>query len=96
MISPSHHRRKRKPLILPTQNIAKAQKEIDRLEAEAAAETTTDRATEGAAKKPAQAQQQVNGDASAATEAAQENDAVADATEDLEKAKIEDATAPES
>ncbi|KAL1311562.1 hypothetical protein AAFC00_001680 [Neodothiora populina] len=80
------------------ENIAKAQKEIERLESEvdSSAETNTDRATEGSANKVAEKQQGVNGDASAGAELAQEKDGVADAAEDLEKAKIEDATAPES
>lgn len=77
------------------QNIAKAQKEIDRLEAEAEAANTNGSATE-TSRKPAAEKQAVNGHASAGVEPEQEKDAAADVAEDLEKAKIEDATAPES
>lgn len=70
-----------------SQNIAKAQKEIDRLEAEGSEE-------EGAkdtARKPAQKNQAVNGEpVSAEAELEQEKDAVADAAEDLKEASIED------
>jgi hypothetical protein len=41
-------------------------------------------------RKPAEKNRGVNGHASAEAELAQEKDAVADATEDLKKAKIED------
>jgi hypothetical protein len=69
------------------QNITKAQKEIERLEAEedAAANGSTD-----TARKPAQKNQAVNGNASADAELDQEKDAAADAAEDLKKASIED------
>ncbi|KAF2635807.1 hypothetical protein P280DRAFT_473592 [Massarina eburnea CBS 473.64] len=68
------------------ENIAKAQKEIDRLEAD-----ETDGATD-AARKPAQKNQAVNGDSvSADAELEQEKEAEADVAEELEKAKIEDA-----
>jgi hypothetical protein len=66
------------------QNIAKAQKEIEKLEAEedeGAANGTTD-----AARKPAQ--KAVNGNASA--EADQKKDAADDAADDLKKASLED------
>jgi len=76
------------------QNIAKAKKEIERLEAEA--DSTADDRTTDSAQKPAEKNQAVNGHASAGAELTQEKDAVADATEDLEKAKIEDATTAES
>jgi hypothetical protein len=70
------------------QNIAKAQKEIERLEAEEdeGANGTTDQA-----RKPAQKNQAVNGSASAEAEADQEEDGAADAAEDLKKASLEDA-----
>ncbi|KAK4988156.1 multicopy suppressor of BFA (Brefeldin A) [Elasticomyces elasticus] len=74
------------------ESIAKAQKEIDRLEAEAEANgTSSTSTTKDAASKPAQALDSVNGDASAGAELAQEDDAVAGAASELEKAKIEDA-----
>ncbi|KAK5168953.1 multicopy suppressor of BFA (Brefeldin A) [Saxophila tyrrhenica] len=77
------------------ENIAAAQKEIDRLEAEAqAADSKAGGATE-TARTPATEKQGVNGSASAGAQQEQENDGVADATEDLEKAKIEDEKAPE-
>ena len=78
------------------QNIEKAQKEIDRLDAEAETQNSqpspsaSNRRTHEIAKKPAKANQSVNGDVSAEAEHAQEKDAEADATEDLEKASIED------
>ena len=79
-----------------SQNIEKAQKEIDRLEAEAKESETstpsssTTRRTRDSAKKPAIVNQSVNGDASADAELAQEKDATADVTDDLKKASIED------
>ncbi|KAF2760140.1 hypothetical protein EJ05DRAFT_436028 [Pseudovirgaria hyperparasitica] len=69
------------------ENIAKAQKEIDRLEAEEANGGSRDAAT-----KPAQANQGVNGKPSAEAELQQEKDADADVAAELEKAKIEDAS----
>ncbi|KAL8855606.1 MAG: hypothetical protein Q9178_007754 [Gyalolechia marmorata] len=76
------------------ENIDKAQKEIDRLEAEAAAPSSTastgNRRTHETARKPATVNQSVNGTASANAEQAQEKDAEADVAEDLEKASIED------
>lgn len=79
-----------------SQNVAAAQKEIERLEAEAQAADSkqSDRATE-TARKPATEKQGVNGSANAGAQQGQEEDAVADATEDLEKANIEDDQAPE-
>ncbi|CAN9408445.1 unnamed protein product [Alternaria sp. RS040] len=71
------------------QNIAKAQKEIDRLEAEEAEEDAANGSTD-AARKPAQKNQAVNGSASAKAEHDQEKDAAADAADDLKKASIED------
>ena len=76
-------------LLTSLQNIAKAQKEIDKLEAEEAAEYAATGSTD-AARKPAQKNQAVNGDASAEAELAQEKDAAADAADDLKKATIED------
>lgn len=76
-------------LLTSLQNIAKAQKEIDKLEAEEAAEDAANGSTD-AARKPAQKNQAVNGDASAEAELAQEKDAAADAADDLKKATIED------
>ncbi|KAF1916368.1 hypothetical protein BDU57DRAFT_516442 [Ampelomyces quisqualis] len=69
------------------ENIAKAQKEIERLEAE------EDEGANGAtdtARKPAQKNQAVNGSADAEAELEQEKDGVADATDELKKATIED------
>jgi hypothetical protein len=75
--------------LISSQNIAKAQKEIDRLEAD---EEVTD-----TARKPAEKNQAVNGGpVSAAAELQQEKAAEADVAEELEKAKIEDSEAPES
>lgn len=70
----------------------KAQKEIDRLEADATEPqpTTSSRRTHESARKPATANQSVNGTASAEAEFSQEKDAAADAAEDLNKASIED------
>lgn len=74
------------------QNVEKAQKEIDRLEAEAEeASQTSIRRTHDSSKKPAAKNQFVNGTASASAELAQEKDASADVTEDLKNASIEDA-----
>ncbi|KAJ5711254.1 hypothetical protein N7488_005410 [Penicillium malachiteum] len=68
------------------ENIKKAQEEIARLEEEEAkVEKTNGRSTD-AAKKPAQA----NGAPTAEAELAQEQDAAADAAEELEKASLED------
>lgn len=69
------------------ENIAKAQKEIERLEAE------EDEGTTGAtdtARKPAQKNQAVNGSADAEAELEQEKDAVADAAKELKEASLED------
>ncbi|QIW95926.1 hypothetical protein AMS68_001444 [Peltaster fructicola] len=77
------------------ENIAKAQAEIDKLEAEAVAAADKPSGSTDSARKPAQKNQGVNGQASAGAETAQEQDAVADATQDLKNAKLEDATAPE-
>ncbi|KAL8648616.1 MAG: hypothetical protein Q9226_005916 [Calogaya cf. arnoldii] len=82
------------------ENIDRAQKEIDRLEAEAAAPSsstasTGNRRTHETAKKPATVNQSVNGTASAKAEQAQEKDGEADVAEDLQKASIEDKKAEE-
>ncbi|PNS20604.1 hypothetical protein CAC42_331 [Sphaceloma murrayae] len=73
------------------ENIAKAQKEIDRLEAEAVAEAqgSSSGATD-AGNKPAAKNQAVNGQADAGAQLAQEQDGAADAAEELKQAKIED------
>lgn len=75
------------------QNIEKAQKEIERLEAE---ETEGANGSTDAASKPAQKNQAVNGSASPSAELAQEKDAAADVAEDLKKASIEDNKATEA
>ncbi|KAL8952623.1 MAG: hypothetical protein Q9222_001497 [Ikaeria aurantiellina] len=77
------------------ENIEKAQKEIDRLEAEATMPTTstasnTNRRTHETARKPTDVNRSVNGTASAQAEQAQEKDAEADVADDLKKATIED------
>ncbi|CBY01835.1 hypothetical protein LEMA_P006220.1 [Plenodomus lingam JN3] len=69
------------------ENIAKAQKEIERLEAE---EDEATNGTTDTARKPAQKNQGVNGSASAEAELAREKDAAADAADDLKKASLED------
>lgn len=69
------------------QNVANAQKEIDRLEAEADAANSTENARKATEK------QQVNGSASAGAEMSQEKDATADVSKDLEKTKLEDEAA---
>ncbi|KAF2876792.1 hypothetical protein BDV95DRAFT_561577 [Massariosphaeria phaeospora] len=67
------------------ENIAKAQKEIDRLEAD-----ETD-GSQDKARKPAQKNQAVNGGSvSASAELEQEEDAAADAAEELKKTTLED------
>ncbi|RAH43890.1 putative nuclear segregation protein (Bfr1) [Aspergillus brunneoviolaceus CBS 621.78] len=71
------------------ENIKKAQEEIARLEAEETAAANDDRATDGA-KKVAIKNSGVNGKVSADAELKQEKDAVADVTEELEKATVED------
>jgi hypothetical protein len=74
------------------QNIAKAQKEIERLEAESSpsAPANANSGAKDTHKKPADANQGLNGKVSAKAELAQEKDAVADAAAELKKAKIED------
>jgi hypothetical protein len=76
------------PALIIVKNIAKAQKEIERLEAE------EDEGTNGAtdtARKPAQKNQAVNGSADAEAELEQEKDGVADAAKELKEASLEDA-----
>lgn len=65
------------------QNIAKAQAEIDKLEAEANAADTK-------AEKPAAKTQQVNGSASAEPESKQEEDASNDVVAEIADASLED------
>ena len=85
----------------PSQNVSKAQAEIDRLEAEAADEAAAGASATNAAssnkgrshdnsKKPAQHNAGVNGDANAEAQLKQEVDATKDVAEELEAAKIED------
>ncbi|KAF2005912.1 hypothetical protein P154DRAFT_518157 [Amniculicola lignicola CBS 123094] len=70
------------------ENIEKAQKEIDRLDAE---ENEPIHGSKDTARKPAEKNQGVNGEpVSAEAELQQEKDAVADAAEDLKNASIED------
>ncbi|KAI9847598.1 MAG: hypothetical protein M1837_002172 [Sclerophora amabilis] len=76
------------------ENIAKAQKEIERLESAAASEISsggsgTGRTKDGA-RKPTTTNNMVNGDASASAELSQEKDAADDVTKDLKEAKLED------
>lgn len=68
------------------QNIKKAQEEIERLEQETA--SANDRATDKA-RKPAQANAGINGHVSAEAELKQEKDAVADVSEELKEASLE-------
>lgn len=78
-------------LLTFSQNIAKAQKEIDRLDAEEV------EGTKDTAKKPAQKNQAVNGGAvSAAAELEQEKDAETDVAAELKKASLEDKEATEA
>ncbi|KAH8724401.1 hypothetical protein GQ44DRAFT_740293 [Phaeosphaeriaceae sp. PMI808] len=70
------------------ENIAKAQKEIERLEAE---EDEGTNGTTDIARKPAQKNQGVNSTVSAEAELDQEKDGAADAAEELKKASLEDA-----
>ena len=85
------------PLLTVLQNIAKAQKDIDKLEADALATTPT----KDNARKPTQKNEGVNGHGTTSTnkhgakvdagaELAQETDAVDDAAAELEKANIDD------
>lgn len=85
------------------QNITRAQKEIDRLEAEAAnppkatanGNTNKPPRTHDSAKKPTEKQQAVNGTADADAEATQEADAMKDVEKEMEEAKLEDKEAEE-
>ncbi|KAL8830218.1 MAG: hypothetical protein Q9191_001558 [Dirinaria sp. TL-2023a] len=73
------------------ENIEKAQREIDRLEAEAIEMPQSgSRRAHDSSKKPAAINQSVSGTASAQAELEQEKDASADVTEDLKKAGISD------
>ncbi|KAF2477843.1 uncharacterized protein BDR25DRAFT_275312 [Lindgomyces ingoldianus] len=70
------------------ENIAKAQKEIDRLETEG---SEADHGSKDTHRKPAEKNQGINGDSvSAAAELQQEKDAEADAAEEMKKASLED------
>ncbi|KAF2196919.1 hypothetical protein GQ43DRAFT_404122 [Delitschia confertaspora ATCC 74209] len=70
------------------ENIAKAKKEIERLEAE---EAEAERGSKDTARKPAQKNQAVNGNAvSADAELAQEKDAAEDVAEELKETTLED------
>ena len=81
---------------LTLQNVAKAQAEIDRLEAEAqeapsaAPFSSNNRRTHDSGKRAAIANQSVNGAASAEPELTQEKDADANVAEDMKKASIDD------
>lgn len=81
-------------LLTNSQNVANAQKEIDRLESEANVADTKAGASD-AAHKPASKNQGVNGSASAGAEMSQEKDADNDVADELKKAKLEDDTAAE-
>ncbi|OCK83008.1 hypothetical protein K432DRAFT_291991 [Lepidopterella palustris CBS 459.81] len=71
------------------ENIAKAQKEIERLETDSHA---AEHGSKDTARKPAKKNQATNGDAvSASAELAQEKDAEEDVAEDLKNASLEDA-----
>jgi len=85
------------------QNIAKAQKEIDKLEVEASAfsPTNANTGTKDITRKPTQKNEGVNGHGATSTnkhggnvdtdaELAQEKDAVNDVASELNKAKIDD------
>ncbi|KAH7115158.1 hypothetical protein B0J11DRAFT_553438 [Dendryphion nanum] len=79
------------------ENIAKAQKEIDRLEAEQQDGDEEEGGAKDVARKPSQKNQAVNGSSvSASAELTQEKDADADVAEELKKASIEDNAAVES
>ena len=85
-------------VLTSTQNVANAQKEIDRLETEGnAAEAKTGEGAAGTARKPEAKNQGVNGSASsvAGAELEQEKDADADVADEMKKAKVEDKNAPE-
>lgn len=84
----NNHRR-----LTMAQNVAKAQKEIEKLEAEASpsAPANINKGAKDTHTKPAEANQGVNGKVNAEAVLAQEEDAVDDAAAELEKAKIEDA-----
>jgi hypothetical protein len=80
-------------ILTSLQNIEKAKKEIERLEAEEhqpSTSTASNRRTHDSSRKPTAANQAVNGTASAESELAQEKDAAADVAEDMKKASIED------
>jgi len=72
------------------ENVAKAQAEIDRLEAEANEAPSPTKRSHDTAKKPAIANQGVNGGISVESQHEQEKDGAADAAEELKKASLED------
>lgn len=75
------------------ENIEKAQKEIDRLGADAQeshSSSIATRKTHDTAKKPAIANQSLNGTADAEAELTQEQDAANDVTKEMKEATIED------
>jgi len=76
------------------ENIAKAQKEIEKLESESSpsAPANINTGAKDTHSKPAAANLGTNGKVDAEAELKQEQDAVADAAAEMEKAKIEDAT----
>jgi len=78
-----------------SQNIAKAKKEIEKLEAETSpsAPANMNTGAKDTHSKPADANLGANGKVSAEAVLKQEQDAVADAAAEMEKAKIEDAAA---
>ena len=83
-------------VLMTLQNVAKAQAEIDRLEAEAQEapsanpSSSDNRRTHDSGKKAAIANQSINDGASAEAELAQEKDADADVAEEMKRASIED------
>lgn len=86
----------KKLLLTRDQNITKAKKEIEKLEAETnpSAPANMNIGAKDTSSKPAAANQGANGKVNAELELKQENDAAADAAAELERAKLEDAAAP--
>ncbi|KAK8205793.1 hypothetical protein IWZ01DRAFT_439476 [Phyllosticta capitalensis] len=77
------------------ENIEKAKKEIEKLEAESnGTNGSTENGTKDLGNKPAAKNQQVNGSADAGAELSQEKDAANDAAEELAKASIEEKEQP--
>ena len=78
-----------------SQNIEKAQREIDRLEAEAmeaqsSGKFSSNRRTHDSSKKSPIVNQSINGSASGSAEVTQQKGAAIDVMEDLGKASVED------